>query len=329
MKKALTVAAIATTLAACGSSGDDSSTSINDYPTVTITASNSDEIATTTTLAVFDGLGTGLADMVVGVDTVERVSYHDFVNLDNILSILKKTTELEQNDSVTGVKQTEKVNCDVSGSMTLVVSLSSQDEIKSGDYIKTTMNNCDQGYGKGSGSMTMTFLRDTPEEVLLGFGNFETEMRLEFKNLTVSEGSYNAVSNGTFTLHIDNSYDGYVSSVYSDQFSMTTSNSYEQIIANFVNSTTYNANADIMIIYSKGEVADSILDGKVSFETTEPFVFNSSWDDYPVSGELTMTGVNSVLQLTALSDTEVQLELDDNADGTMDTSKSLSWYEFY
>ncbi|EWH08723.1 hypothetical protein DS2_15854 [Catenovulum agarivorans DS-2] len=78
-----------------------------------------------------------------------------------------------------------------------------------------------------------------------------------------------------------------------------------------------------------GEVADSTLDGKVHLDTVTKFNLFENQSINPYSGKLKITGQSSILWLTAQSETNVLIELDTNADGTIDSSETLSWSELY
>lgn len=75
---------------------------------------------------------------------------------------------------------------------------------------------------------------------------------------------------------------------------------------------------------AQGTVASTALGGSMVLATPTPLVAYFV-DDYPRSGSVLATGRASSLRLTAVSATQVRLDLDSNGDGTVDSSSTVPW----
>lgn len=329
MKKALLVSAIISTLTACGSSGD-SPTSINNYQSVKITSSNSEEVASTSAAIVFDSLASEFADIVTAVKQSKKVNYQNFVNTKNIIPLIQTAYDQQSEDFVSGIKRSDKLDCAVSGTMDIEASIASAFKVSKGDYITTTMHNCNQGFGTSSGLMTVTFLSDSSQNFFIGSGDFNVKMQISLDQFTMSEKGTNAVANGELILELSQQSQGYSSKMTTNQFSVTSIDSgIEQVLADFTTATNLNFNTTISTMSTSGDVADSTLKGKIHLDTVTTFNLFENQSINPYSGKLKITGENSILWLTAQSDSSVLIELDTNADGTVDSSETISWSELY
>lgn len=330
MKRVLLISVIVSALVACESSGDtDNKATIADFPTVSIQAANSEQVASVVTTAILDGFATNGPDMVFGVDTTSKITVQDFVNTDNLQSFLELVSSLPPIDTVTGISRSEKVTCEKSGSMTIKTFAASSSFITKGDYIKTQMNKCDQGYGVRSGSLTITFLEDNLSNQLTGFGEYKTSIQLTFNQLSLSQEAVSAVGDGVFTLYIESDYGSHISVVSTEAFSIQTmANGHMQLLSNFNSMTQTFYNFGEMRMQSSGTIGDSELEGKISFNLDTPLDFYSE-GAAPYAGKIKISGENSILWLTAHSANNVLLELDTNADGTINSSETLNWSELY
>jgi hypothetical protein len=88
----------------------------------------------------------------------------------------------------------------------------------------------------------------------------------------------------------------------------------------------YNKNTNAYTVNVSGTTSRSDLGGYVSFSTSSPILGNfNNTPDNPTSGTLLVSGINnSKLRLTALSNTNVQLEVD-NGSGTFGTPSTTTW----
>jgi len=77
-------------------------------------------------------------------------------------------------------------------------------------------------------------------------------------------------------------------------------------------------------VTTQGTVASTALAGSVVLSTPAPLVAYDV-DDYPRSGNILVTGRSSSLRMTAVSATQVRLDLDSNGDGTVDSSSTVPW----
>lgn len=73
-----------------------------------------------------------------------------------------------------------------------------------------------------------------------------------------------------------------------------------------------------------GPVASTAAGGFVRLATPQPLLQFAS-EDYPHAGRMIVTGLRGQLRATVLSETNVQLELDENGDGTFESSTTIAW----
>lgn len=104
----------------------------------------------------------------------------------------------------------------------------------------------------------------------------------------------------------------------------------------YLNTIVYERDMQLTIVASEGAVEQSqvslngaftasSIGGRIIVATVQP-VTQLGTDAYPSSGQLTVTGAAGTwLRVTALSATQVQLELDANGDGTYEGSGVFTW----
>jgi hypothetical protein len=74
-----------------------------------------------------------------------------------------------------------------------------------------------------------------------------------------------------------------------------------------------------------GSYSATSIGGTVTVATTQPVVTRYT-DDFPYAGTIHITGANnSALLITVLDNTQVQLQVDANGDGTYESSSAVGW----
>lgn len=99
------------------------------------------------------------------------------------------------------------------------------------------------------------------------------------------------------------------------------------ILSGYSITVTYSNITNNYTIAATGTVSDAALNGTMSFSSSTVLAgnFNNNPDN-PTSGVLLVTGANnSKLRVTALDNTNVQLAVDADGDGTYETTSTTTW----
>lgn len=312
-------------LGACGGGGggSDDGVATSSAP-VTISAANAPQVAAAAykTTAGLEGGGSGATGFLTGAVTQTSAGSIDV--LDVLLSQVKMAPQLASSHaptSLTGVVVSETVPC-TSGSMTITLNDSDNNQqLSTGDSFSFTANNCSQEGMSTNGSVTI-------DNVFVS-GNilsppYSMQLRIQANNYTISEGVESVGLNGSMTL-AESTTDGVLfthsitgSSIQVTEGSEIASLSSFNIEASEDNNTlayTLNLNAT---------VNSPELGGYVTIVTGG--VFQGFGQDYPSSGEATITGANDGrITLIALNSLDVRLEIDEDGDGAAETVIDTTW----
>ncbi len=192
-----------------------------------------------------------------------------------------------------------------------------------GETLTATFNSCVDPALSGSitGGLTLAIsaLSGTP-----GVGAWSTAMTMTFSNLTV-DGETLA---GDTAISLSTSDSVSVNATLTgSSLSYTKTTGTSETISGYNFSVAYNNSSNAYTVSGTGTTGNSSLGGTVTFNTTSAFAgnFNNNPDN-PISGVLVATGANnSKVRLTALSNLNVQIEVDANGDGTYESSSTTTW----
>ncbi len=221
---------------------------------------------------------------------------------------------------------TETLPCD-SGSMTITWNDADDDfEVSPGDSLEVAFENCDLlGQAMLHGATTFTVLAITGD-VVSAIAPWSFEATIGFDSLWLTDSEGTAMVDGDLRL-ATGSEDGLTVdlSIASDSLSAAVSEvvEYSQTLSDFNLTETLDLNTLQMVISADGVLASTLMEGSVSFETLAAFV--AIGDDYPYEGVMLIAdGVSSVL-VTVLSNMSVQLEVDEDLDGSIDATLTVAW----
>ena len=233
--------------------------------------------------------------------------------------------------TLTGVVQSQTGNCTYGGTITATASdADNNNALSAGDSVSITANNCVEAEGTLTGSLAFVVNSLT--------GNFSStsyngSFTMTFSGFNVSSSQFSASANGSLTLTVSESGVNTMSATVSTP-SLSVSGTYAGVarsrsLANYLATITTasdQTNGHTTSYNMSGSVTSSALASQsISFTTPTPFVSLPA-DAYPSSGVMLITGSTSTkVRITALSNTQVRLDLDANGDGTYEGSTTLNW----
>ena len=229
---------------------------------------------------------------------------------------------------VTGATVVNTQACTGGGSLTVTTNdLNGNGQSDAGDSVSLAASNCVFQGSTLNGGLTLTVnsISGNPSG-----STFAAVLTMAFNNLSARSATATSTGNGTLVLSLD------VKSSTDKSFSLTAS---QFTTASTYGSTTYNRSIESYTVNlaltaststtsAFGTLTSSAFDSKfVTIATPVPFVRQLS-QPRPASGQATVTGANgAMLRLTALSSTQVRIELDADANGTYETSVIKLWSE--
>ena len=229
---------------------------------------------------------------------------------------------------VTGAVVTTTEPCTGGGTVTIVdndVNGNGQPDV--GDTVALTATNCrfEGSILNGELSFAVTAFTgniDTPP--------FSVTVALTFTNLTARSASASSTGNGTMVLALNaTTASNETYSLKANQFSTTATygtTKYNRTLENYT--VTVASTATSSSTTASGGISSTAFESKlVTIATPVPFV-RTFPAPYPSVGQATATGANGgVVKVTAISNTQVKIELDADANGTFETSVTKLWSE--
>lgn len=312
-------------LAACGGSGDDSSS----HPAankVAITSTNQNQVVRASVNA---GLSVSLAQGSVG----GGVSPAGVAGRSHALTALMARAVNAARASRKGIASatahpsattTDTEACTSGGTVTIALDdHDNNQQISNGDVITATFAQCkDTATSTISGAISVT-LTGTPTDT-------QFSANANFQNIVVTDNDVTATIAGNVAVtESDTSTDSVITlSVGSSGLTAsTTSTSYTDSVSfasGFV-ITTDEASSGSVSVSLAGTMSAQSVGGSITIATPQPLVEAAS-DAYPSSGQVIITGASgSAVRATVLDKTQVKLELDANGDGTYESTSTVAW----
>ena len=96
------------------------------------------------------------------------------------------------------------------------------------------------------------------------------------------------------------------------------------LLDHYTISSVYTVASTLTSTTATGPVASATAGGFVRVSTPQPLLQLDA-ETYPHAGRMLVTGVRGRLQASVLSETNVQVELDENGDGTFEASTTVAW----
>jgi hypothetical protein len=327
MRNSVSLLVLSSILVACGGGGSDGPAASNQGPAVaekaTLTADNyvavaQESLSSSNFLADASTLAVGAE-----VNDAEALMRFSQAQAFKLAGRFASTQAL-----VTGASITTTEACAGGGTVTLVdndINGNGQPDV--GDTASITATNCTFQGSTLNGTLTLTV------NAFSGNTNvppFLVAITMTLTNLTAKSAAASSTGNGTMVLTVSSNTAGNrTDSLKSTQFATTStygSASYSRTLNDYT--VVVDSNAATSSSKADGTLTSSAFGSKsVTIATQAPFVRQLS-QTRPASGQATATGANgAVVRVTALSNTQVKIELDANADGTFETTVTKLWSE--
>ena len=315
-------------LVGCGGGGGGGS----DTPTVNAAAlstSNQTVAAQDVASTAFAVIGT--TQTVIGaVSTNESAIYREaFSQLDRLPDYMRDAV---LNRTAIGAVVSQSYYCFYAGTYSVSVTDSdNSNTVSTGDSISLTFNSCREREGTFGGNLS---LRVDSLSGTYGASAYSAGATMTFGSLSISGSNYSASILGSVTVSgAKTGTNAYTQSI--DTTSLSASATYGGVtrtraLTNFNATETRVPNGTYTYLSSNtinGTLTSSGFTGtqSVSFSTPTTFVRRGT-DAYPYTGRLLITGANnSALRLTAVSNLQVQQDLDANGDGAYEGTSTVNW----
>jgi hypothetical protein len=252
-----------------------------------------------------------------------------FAQLDRLPTYL---ADARANATATAAVQSASYSCTSGGSF--LVSVTDADNsgtVSTGDLFAINFVNCNEGSGAVSGSLSF---RIDSLSGTYGTSPYNVAVTMTFGNLGVSTTAYSGAINGAITVSgARTGANAFTQSIATTSLSVTATYgglSRSRALTNFNATQTRVPDATYTYLtrYSlTGTLTSSGFAGTQAVTFSTPTTFIGRYlDAAPYTGVLLIKGANnSGLSMTALSTTQVQLDLDANGDGIYENSSVVNW----
>jgi hypothetical protein len=329
MRNSAILFAVSTLLVACGGGGGGGDAPAAASPStagktqVTLSSANyvgvaQESMSSSSYLADAGSLATG-AD-VSNADVLVRFGQ---AQAGKVAAWLASTQAL-----ATGAVTTTTEACAGGGSLTVVDNdLNGNGLPDAGDSVALTATNCVFEGSTLNGGLTLAVTSFS------GNANappFSAAFALTFVNLTARSATASSTGNGTMALSLNaTTTSNHTVTLKAPQFSTTSTYggaTYSRTLENYT--VVVDETAASSRTTATGTLTSSAFESKtVTIATPVPFV-RVFPQTRPSSGQATATGANGgVVRITAISNTQVKIELDADANGTFETSVIKLWSE--
>jgi hypothetical protein len=322
-------AAATTLLAACGGGGTS-----GDAPKAG-TATPVVFTSTNQTIASQEGVSSAYlpingASTIAGAQVADESLIFDAMRkqVDSIPAYIRA---LATNTTITGVTQSEVLNCTGGGTLTITGNIANPTAgVSAGDTLQLVAAACKEaGYAINGGfsarinSVTGSF----------GVAPYSAGLTLTFSGFGVSAPQFSGSMNGDLSLSIAaNSLRSSTATLTSSALTISATyagTSRSRSLTNY-NVTSTKAPSGLFATDTTntiaGTVSSSALDSQsLTFSTLTPMVTRGS-DVYPSSGVIALTGgKNTRIRITALNNAQYKQELDADGDGVYETNSTNPW----
>ena len=218
------------------------------------------------------------------------------------------------------------VDCAVSGSVDYTVNFAAL-EPAAGDSLTAVFSNCvDDASGTIDGTMAVSFTSVSTSSGVTHFRETATYTALKF-----TDGTTTATMNGALTLALDLGASSSTTSIATGSSGLSIairSTPYNDTItlgAGLQISLADDSVANTSSLRIDGTISSASLGGSVTLVTVQPIVVVGD-DDFPSSGQVSVTGSNgSKLLVTVVDNGHVSLQLDANGDGIYESTTATTW----
>ena len=301
-------------LASCGSSGGGGS---NQPPTpppntaaLPITATNAQDI----TESVLDAVTSS-------IEIVDIVGVIDVVDIPLVGSV-EKSLATPINADITEVT----TPCDTGQVTATWDDVDNSLDVSTGDTFDVVFEMCffaDTGLTlDGETSFTNLLLTGGYNDQIPPWG---MALTFGFVDLSGADSMGTSIIDGTLDLNIG-SDDNVMIDLSVGTASLTVQDSGEsETLSDYLLTQTFDLNTLMQVINASGTYTSTVLEGNVTFETLADFTILNEGN--PSSGQMLISETTSSVLVTVIDNISVQLEIDSNLDGMIDSTIVVAWDE--
>jgi len=216
-------------------------------------------------------------------------------------------------------------NCGISG--TLASTFDDKDGngvISKGDVLTATFAQCKESASLAiNGVLSITVTSNPTDTQLAASANFQ--------NIVVTFEQLASTISGTLAIGVVDNATTSTSTLSAGAGGLNVSlvsstwNESVSYASGFVIATSEVTATQVDSLSLSGTLTAQSLGGTLSIATTLPLTQGPS-DEYPSAGQVVISGASgSAVRVTAISDTQVSVELDANGDGTYESSQTVAW----
>lgn len=311
-------AAILATLGACGGGGGDDGPS---GPTIDVTATNRDVIAHATVAGMVALNPLAMAPIGVGSSASTGLTTAWPTQLNARLASASSQREAPQ-----AVYGPTEVPCDISGYMTVTYDDRDPPDLSVGDSITAVFHACVDVAGETmNGTETMRFTQGSESSfsaqiTMTDYSyssakhsvTFNGRAVLDFAQQSASVFTARATADGPLTVALSLAHLAYADTV--------------TLLDGFVVDDTLDTLIGSTLSTGRGLIQSANAGGIVEVTTmTDAPIAKYAVDAYPRAGVVQVKGMNSTLQMTVLSTSNVRLDLDADDNGSFESTETVAW----
>ena len=156
-------------------------------------------------------------------------------------------------------------------------------------------------------------------------GTYMISMDVLATDFQVNAGGETTVSNGDATVALDTMQTPFIDVGTSGSAMRVDSSARSDILINYQSNQTVDGNVAPApyTLSAAGSLDTTALNGSVRYSTID--TFQGVGTDFPSQGRLRVLGSGSSLDLVAIDNVNVDIEIDSNGDGTIDVTISTTW----
>jgi hypothetical protein len=314
---ALVAVGIVTTIATGGGGGSgDGGFEPDTSPTLNITADNGLDVATAVIVAV--GLSYNLGDITGGNVASGGLDIQSGAEVSKLAGNFFKTL-------LPGVQQALE-NCANGGTVDVTITQANVNTITIGDRIVAVFVDCDDGLGYVISGRIDIRIAAIQGDILTDV--FLLGMDVLMTDVIVTEGTSLMTTDGDFTLTLDSLDFPVVRTSLSGDSLRLGSDGEEVTLTAFDHALQLDlgVSPEALVANVFGRLQSSILGGSVDYETAT--AIEAIGDEDPHVGVMLITGAdNSSIRVVIIDSSQVQLEVDENGDRTVDEFIDTTWDE--
>ncbi len=220
----------------------------------------------------------------------------------------------------------DEIPCLTSGTVTIsgdIAEPTDPTRLSFNDTFRVVYTACNDGVGEVlDGTIDFT-VGDFAGDLLAG--TYMLSMDALAADFQVNAGGQTTVSNGDTSVALDTMETPFIDVGTSGSAMRVDLNSRSDILIDFQSNQTVDGNLDPApyTLTAAGTLDTTLLDGVVRYSTVTEF--QGVGTEYPSTGRLRVQGSGSSLELVAIDNINVDIEIDSNGDGVIDVTISTTW----